>query len=112
MQKRNTCGFLNFVYFGTVLISTLGNSNSVYGQTNSTTNQSSFTTATTNITTKTKAQQEASNSIKGAITEAGQILSNVAQKVTTSKSSGALLKETSHALGNAYVETKKFFNPD
>ena len=32
------------------------------------------------------------------------------QKVTTSKSAGALLNDTSNELGNAYVETQKFFN--
>ncbi len=128
--------------FGTIVIGTTGTLDSVYGQTNSTANQTSAPDAITtnatstpsiatptqtnstanqtsapdatniNATTTTTAQQEASNSIKGAITEAGQFLSNATQKVTTSKSAGALLNDTSNTIGNAYVETKKFFNPN
>ena len=65
-------------------------------QTNSTANQTSAPDATNiNATTTTTAQQEASNSIKGAITETGEFLSNATQKVTTSKSAGALLNDTS-----------------
>jgi cytoskeletal protein RodZ len=126
--------------FGTTLIGTTGAWDSVYGQTNSTTNQTSAPTvtttnatstqaitipkqtnstpnqtsvpATTNATSTTTAQEAASNSIKGAITETGEFLSNATQKVTTSKSAGALLNDTSYELGNAYVETQKFFNPN
>ena len=97
--------------FGTILIGTTGAWDSVYGQTNSTANQTSAPTAA-NSTTTTTAQQEAANSIKGAITETGEFLSNATQKVTTSKSAGALLNDTSNELGNAYVETQKFFNPN
>jgi ABC-type protease/lipase transport system fused ATPase/permease subunit len=81
--------------------------------TNSTANQTNTpAAATTNASNATTAKQEASNSIKGVINEAGQFLSNAAQKLTTSKSAGALLNDTSDALGNAYVETKKFFSPN
>jgi len=81
--------------------------------TNYTANQTSSPAATTsNVSSTTTAKQEVSNSIKGAINEAGQFLSNAAQKVTSSKSAGALLNDTSDALGNAYVETKKFFSPN
>ena len=80
-------------------------------QTNSTSNQTS-TTSTSNNTSTTPAQERAADSIKGAITETGEFLGNVSQKVTTSKSAGALLNETSDALGNAYVETQKFFKPN
>jgi hypothetical protein len=127
--------------FGAIVIGTTGTLDSVYGQTNSTANQtsspaaitinttstpakatptqtnstanqtSSLDVTTVNATTTTTAQEEASNSIKGAITEAGQFLSNATQKVTTSKSAGALLNDTSNTIGNAYVETKKFFSP-
>ena len=83
----------------------------MYGQTNSTTNQTS-TPATTNTTTTTPAQEEASKSIKGAVTETGEFLGNVTEEVTTSKSAGAILNETSDALGSAYVETEKFFSPN
>ena len=83
----------------------------MYGQTNSTANQTSAPTAA-NGTITTTAQQEAANSIKGAITETGEFLSNATQKVTTSKSAAALLNYTSNELGNAYVETQKFFNPN
>ena len=126
--------------FGTILIGTTGSWDSVYGQTNSTANQTSVPAVTTtnatstpaittptqtnstanqtsaptaaNSTITTTAQQEASNSIKGAIIETREFLSNATQKVTTSKSAAALLNDTSNELGNAYVETQKFFNPN
>ena len=99
--------------FGTIVIGTTGTLDSVYGQTNSTANQTTSLDVTTmNATTTTTAQEEASNSIKGSITEAGQFLSNATQKVTTSKLAGALLNDTSNTIGNAYVETKKFFSPN
>ncbi|TVP41029.1 hypothetical protein [Candidatus Nitrosocosmicus arcticus] len=85
-------------------------------KTNSTGNQTSASTAPANSTatpeTITPAQEKASSSIKGAISETGVFLGNVTQKVTTSKSAGALLNDTSNALGNVYVETKEFFNPN
>jgi len=90
---------------------------SVYGQTNSTMNQTSTPpTTNTNTTTTitpaitTSAEEEASESIKGAITESGSFLRNVTEKIATSKSAGAILNETSEVLGNAYVEAKKFFS--
>jgi len=101
--------------FGAILISTTGVLNSVYGQVDYSSNQTNTPAAatTTNASNATTAaKQEASNSIKGVINEAGQFLSNAAQKLTTSKSAGALLNDTSDALGNAYVETKKFFSPN
>ena len=80
-------------------------------QTNSTTNETS-TPSTDNATSTTPTQEEASNSIKGAITETGEFLGNATKEVTTSKSAGTILNETSDALGNAYVETQKLFNPN
>ncbi len=39
-------------------------------------------------------------------------LGNVTEKVATSKSAGTIVNETSEVLGNATVETEKFFSPD
>lgn|SRR6188768_3839998 len=106
-----------FFVFGMVLIVGKGTLDSVYGQTNSTMNQTSTPpTTNTNTTTTitpaitTSAEEEASESIKGAITESGSFLRNVTEKIATSKSAGAILNETSEVLGNAYVEAKKFFS--
>lgn len=60
----------------------------------------------------TSAQDKASQSIRGAITETGEFLGNVTEKVATSKSAGAIVNETSEVLGNATVETQEFFSPD
>src|SRR6188472_1406475 len=101
--------------FGMVLIVAKGTLDSVYGQTNSTMNQTNTpSTTNTNTTTTTPAittsAEEATESIKGAITETGSFLRNVTEKISTSKSAGAILNETSEVLGNAYVEAKKFFS--
>ena len=103
--------------FGMVLIVGKGTLDSAYGQTNSTMNQTSTPpTTNTNTTTTpaitTAAEKEATESIKGAITETGSFLRNVTEKIATSKSAGAILNETSQVLGNAYVEAKKFFSPN
>ncbi|MGD9672386.1 MAG: hypothetical protein AB7U98_02775 [Candidatus Nitrosocosmicus sp.] len=79
------------------------------GQTNSTLNQTSIPTSAP--TTTTSAQKEASESIKGAITETGEFVGNVTQKIITSKSAGTILNETSEVLGDAYIEVKKYFSP-
>ena len=103
--------------FGMVLIVAKGTLDSVYSQTNSTMNQTSTppttntnTTTTTTPAITTSAEEEATESIKGAITETGSFLRNVTEKISTSKSAGAILNETSEVLGNAYVEAKKFFS--
>jgi len=93
-----------------VILTARGTFDSVDGQTNSTTNQTTVTTATPATTTST--QDEASQSIRGAITETGEFLGNVTEKVATSKSAGTIVNETSEVLGNATVETQKFFSPD
>ncbi len=80
------------------------------GQTNSTINQTSTFTKTPAMTTS--AQAEASDSIKGAITETGKFVSNVTEKIVTSKTAGTFLNETSEVLGDLYVETKRFFSPN
>jgi hypothetical protein len=103
--------------FGMVLIVAKGTLDSVYGQTNSTMNPTNTlpttntnTTTTTTPAITTSAEEEATESIKGAITESGSFLRNVTEKISTSKSAGAILNETSEVLGNAYVEAKKFFS--
>ena len=116
-KKEMRVVFGIFFVFGMVLIVGKGTLDSVYGQTNSTMNQTSTPpTTNTNTTTTitpaitTSAEEEASESIKGAITESGSFLRNVTEKIATSKSAGAILNETSEVLGNAYVEAKKFFS--
>ena len=110
--------------FGMILTVGKGTLDSVYGQINSTINQtntpSTTNTNTTNTNTTntaspaitTSAEEEASESIKGAITETGSLLRNITEKVATSKSAGAILNETSEVLGNAYIEAKKFLSPN
>lgn len=83
----------------------------VDGQTNSTINQTNTTTAATPAMT-TSAQDDASQSIRGAMTETGEFLGNATEKVATSKSARTIVNETSELLGNATVETQKFFSPN
>jgi len=87
---------------------------SAYGQTDSTINQDANTTTafTTAPASTTSAQDEASQSIRGAMIETGEFLGNATEKFATSKSAGTILNETSEVLGNATVETQKFFSPD
>lgn len=92
-----------------------GSLDSAYGQTDSTFNQN--TNSTTTITSSppastTSAQDEVSQSIRGAMIETGEFLGNVTEKVATSKSAGTIINETSEVLGNATVETQKFFSPE
>jgi hypothetical protein len=93
-----------------------GSLDSIYGQTDSTINQN--TNSTTTIAnpsppaSTTSAQDEVSQSIRGAMIETGEFLGNVTEKVATSKSAGTIINETSEVLGNATVETQKFFSPD
>ena len=113
-KKEMRVAFEILFIFGVVLIVSKGTWDSVYGQTNSTINQTSTPTTTTTTTPAmtTPAQEEASESIRGAITETGAFLSNVTEKVATSKSAGTILNETSEVLGNAYIEAKRFFSPN
>lgn len=106
---------------GLIAILGIGTIDLTQGQTNSTANQTStpiIAASNSNTTTSgtpsitSPSQKEASNSIKGAITETGEFLGNVTEKVASSKSAGALLNETSDALGKAYVETQKYFSPN
>jgi hypothetical protein len=65
--------------------------------------------AQTNATTTSSKQ--ASQSIRGAITDTGQFLNNATQKVAGSKSAQTIVNESSDVLGNATVATKKFVSP-
>ena len=97
--------------FGVLLIVSTEILDSVNGQTNSTINQTRYHTTGTPAMT-TSAQDEASQSIRGAITETGEFLGNVMDKAVTSKSARTIVNETSEVLGNATVETQKFFSPN
>ncbi|HEU5119922.1 MAG TPA: hypothetical protein VFT71_02950 [Candidatus Nitrosocosmicus sp.] len=105
--------------FGMMLTAATNVFATVHIQHNTTTNQGLANT-TTNLSNPSindtdkpnSAKDEASASIKGAIIETGEFLGNVTKKVSTSKSAGSLLNETSGILGDAYVETKKFFSPN
>jgi len=80
-----------------------------HAQTNAT---SANQTGKTSSSSTTAAQSEqASRSIKGAITSTGQFLNNATQKIIGSKSVQTIVNESSDLLGNATVATKKFFNP-
>ena len=81
-----------------------------HAQTNAT---SANQTGKTSSSSTTAAQSEqASRSIKGAITSTGQFLNNATQKIVGSKSVQTIVNESSDLLGNATVATKKFFNPN
>ena len=126
-EKEKSLVFGILFIFGIIMIASSATSDRVYAQTNSTLNQgqtnSTLNQGQTNSTlnqtntpisapsTTTSAQKEASQSIKGAITETGEFVGNVTQKIITSKSAGTILNETSEVLGDAYIETKKFFSP-
>ena len=64
--------------------------------------------STGKITTSTPSKQ-ASQSIRGAITDTGQFLHNVTEKAAGSKSARTIVNESSDVLGNAIVTTKKYF---
>jgi hypothetical protein len=87
-----------------IILAARGILDSVDAQTNVTRNTTTMPTTT--------AGEEASQSIRGAVIEAGEFLGNVTEKVVTSKSAGTIVNETSDVLGNATVETKRFFSPD
>ena len=110
-EKVKSAVFGIIFIFGLVLISSTSIFDRGYAQTNSTLNQTTTPTNSTQNAT-TSAQKEASQSIRGAITESGEFLNNVTQKIATSKSAGTILNETSEVLGEAYIEVKKFFSPN
>jgi hypothetical protein len=91
--------FIIMVFSGITFSSIMCAFNSAYAQTNA---------PTTNQTTPSK---EASQSIRGAITDTGQFLNNATQKIAGSKSARTIVNESSDVLGNATVATKKYFSP-
>jgi hypothetical protein len=85
-----------------MLAATIVTLDSVQAQTNAT-NQTG--------TTPTSQSKEASQSIRGAMSDTGQFLQNATEKIASSKSARTIVNETSDVLGNATVATKKFFSP-
>lgn len=81
---------------------------SAYAQTNG---RSVNQTGKTVTPSSTSSSQQASQSIRGAITSSGQFLDNATHKIAGSKSAQTIVNESSDVLGNATVETKKFFSP-
>lgn len=96
--------FATIMIIGITLAAIVGNSSSAYVQAAATmTNQTEKTTAST-------PSNQASQSIRGAITDTGQFLNNATQKVAGSKSAQTVVNESSDVLGNATVATKKYFS--
>ena len=117
--KKLAMNFGVMFLFGMVLTAATNTYVTVKAQLSTTTNQGLPNTTTNqsnlhlnNANAPNSPKDEASASIKGAIIETGKFLGNVTEKITTSKSAGSLLNETSGILGDAYVETKKFFSPN
>ena len=92
--------FTIMVLTGITFCSTIWVFRSAYAQANAPT--------ATNQTTPSK---QASQSIRGAITDTGQFLNNATQKIAGSKSARTIVNESSDVLGNATVATKKYFSP-
>ena len=80
-----------------------------HAQTNAT--SANQTGKTSSSSTAAAQSEQASRSIKGAITSTGQFLNNATQKIVGSKSVQTIVNESSDLLGNATVATKRFFNP-
>jgi hypothetical protein len=92
-----------------ILLSTTASSViTAHAQTNAT---SANQTGKTSSSAAAAQSEQASRSIKGAITSTGQFLNNATQKIIGSKSVQTIVNESSDLLGNATVATKKFFNP-
>jgi ABC-type phosphate transport system substrate-binding protein len=94
--------FIIAIVFGIILAITIVTLDSVQAQTNAT-NQTR--------TTPTSQSKEASQSIRGAMSDTGQFLQNATEKIASSKSARTIVNETSDVLGNGTVATKKFFSP-
>jgi hypothetical protein len=90
------------IVLGITLSANIGTFGSAYAQANATTNQKGKTTGPT-------PSEQASQSIRGAITDTGQFVHNATVKVAGSKSAQTLVNESSDVLGNATVATKKYF---
>jgi hypothetical protein len=99
--------FILMILSGITLSATIGTFGSAYAQANATTiNQTGKTT----ISPTTAPSKQASQSIRGAITDTGQFLHNASEKVAGSKSAQTVVNESSDVLGNATVATKKFIS--
>jgi hypothetical protein len=96
--------FVTITILGIILTAIVGNSGSAYAQAAAT-----ITNQTEKATTPTPSNQ-ASQSIRGAITDTGEFLNNATQKVAGSKSAQTIVNESSDVLGNATVATKKYFS--
>ena len=94
--------FIIAIVLGIILATTIVTLDSVQAQTNAI-NQTR--------TTPTSQSKEASQSIRGAMSDTGQFLQNATEKIASSKSARTIVNETSDVLGNATVATKKFFSP-
>jgi hypothetical protein len=95
--------FLTMMISGITLTAFIASFSSVHAQADATTkNQTGKTTTST-------PSKQASQSIRGAITETGQFLHNVTEKAAGSKSAQTIVNESSDVLGNATVATKKYF---
>ena len=94
--------FVTMIILGITLSSV---SSSAYAQTNTTSANQIGKTVTTSTPSK-----QASQSIRGAITDTGQFLNNATQKVAGSKSTQTVVNESSDVLGNVTVATKKYFS--
>ena len=94
-----------------ILLSTTASSvfSTAHAQTNAT--SANQTGKTSSSSTAAAQSEQASRSIKGAITSTGQFLNNATQKIAGSKSVQAIVNESSDLLGKATVVTKQFFNP-
>lgn len=93
-----TIAFITLIFLGVTV--------SAYAQTNApSTNQ------TGKAVTTTTPSKQASQSIRGAVTDTGQFLNNATQKIAGSKSAQTIVNESSDVLGNATVATKKYFSP-
>jgi hypothetical protein len=98
--------FVIAIFLGITLAAIIGTFGSAYAQTNATINQTGKTT----ISPTTAPSKQASQSIRGAITDTGQFLHNASEKVAGSKSAQTIVNESSVVLGNATVATKKYFS--
>jgi hypothetical protein len=98
--------FVIAIFLGNTVAAIIGSFGSAYAQTNATVNQTGKMTVSPTTTTPSK---QASQSIRGAITDTGQFLQNASEKVAGSKSAQTIVNESSDVLGNATVTTKKYF---
>ena len=96
-----------------ILLSTTASSvfSTAHAQTNVTSANQTGKTSSSSSTAAAAQSEQASRSIKGAITSTGQFLNNATQKIVGSKSVQTIVNESLDLLGNATVVTKKFFNP-